>query len=200
MKPKTRIFAPLICVMCAIAFYGFSEELQVKDIVITDARDSVPPSESLLREILHAGHTTDSPRGVDLSDHGALSNNIVIGRISSITVTYALVSFERVENAFRRILSAPAPPNPAVAHLDEYCHTYTAFVWAQGSGGAVAAATVKHTEGQNGYFLLWDHGRFGYRDPMGKWWLGSCRAAFQDSTNSPELGNNPREDGNEQSD
>ncbi len=53
--------------------------------------------------------------------------------------------------------------------------TYTHIPWAQSLDFPTIAATVEHSEGKPGIWLVWDAGQSvycDYKDGAGRWWFG----------------------------
>ena len=97
---------------------------------------------------------------------GAFSK-LVAGNISSITVTYfnpkALKGNQETEEFLRRLLTTPKG------------ETQNQIRWAQALDFPTVAATVKHTKGEPGTWLVWDGGQSvycAYKDGTGRWWFG----------------------------
>lgn len=175
--------ALLVC-----AAYG-AERIAAKNIRITFAISPVAPGRDVPREARRAGVTPDldakkGPQsqiefGIvhDPHSHGALSN-VVAGRISAITVTWAdaglLKRIQDTDDFLRCLLTTRAGS------------TYTYVPWAQSLGVPQVAATVEHTEGKNGRWLVWyvwPSVYCAYQDGAGQWWFG---AWFQDGDVSLE--------------
>lgn len=184
MKTKIGLLGLIIAnVVC-----GYSAEpIAVKDITFTFAEKYVFPSKNLLAEIMQSGwapasdatnSTTEIPTRItrDNKDYGALSN-IVAGSIASITVTWLSTNIfstpSQAEAVFRQILSSPT----GSIYGGENCRTFTRWQWDFEDWQPSAVATIKHTDGQDGYLLLWGENIFGYRDRTGNWWLGIWHGA-----------------------
>ena len=136
-----------------------AEYVSVPEIKITFAKRRVaPPSGDL-------PHDAKYPPGFDSNVYGALTN-IVAGRISALTVTWADSKRFKTEGQtadfLRELLSSTNT------------QTWTYHVWSYGDGVPSVLATVEHTVGKKGKWLIWSSPNvaWAYQDGSGKWWWG----------------------------
>jgi hypothetical protein len=94
-------------------------------------------------------------------------SKLVEGNISSVTVTYfdqqILKEKKDTEALLRQLLTTPK----GTTHDD--------VPWAKILGVPTVAATVEHTQGKTGVWLIWKTSRqvlCAYKDGQGRWWFG----------------------------
>jgi hypothetical protein len=121
----------------------------------------VQPERDLPKEARQAATTRNA------FDHHAAFSKLVAGSISTVTVTYfdpkALKAKQDTEKFLRRLLTTPKGS------------TYKFPPWAQMLGVPTVAATVGHTQGKPGTWLVWDGGQSvycAYKDGASRWWFG----------------------------
>ena len=113
----------------------------------------------------------------DTFDHGALSN-VVSSSIESITVRWAdtntFKSHGDIEATVRGLFTAAGSYVPVGSGVHSGCQTFAFYPWQQMMIPPKLAATVKHQNGKQGQFLLFNRDMYGYQDQDGKWWWGIC--------------------------
>lgn len=94
-------------------------------------------------------------------------SELVAGNIFSVTVTYfntkLLKEKKDTEEFLRRLLTTPKGT------------TFNHVPWAQSLAFPTVTATVEHTQGKTGTWLVWDGGQSvycAYKDGEGRWWFG----------------------------
>ena len=119
----------------------------------------VPPERDLPKEAHQARPAPDAKPGA--------FSKLVAGSISTVTVTYfnpkALKGNQETEEFLRRLLTTPKGS------------THNHVPWAQRLDLPTVTATVKHTKGEPGIWLVWDGGQSvycAYKDGTGRWWFG----------------------------
>jgi hypothetical protein len=136
-----------------------AEPVSVSEIKIAFAKRQVaPPSGDLPKKAMY-------PPDMDHDEHGTLSN-VVAGRISALTVTWAdpkiFKTQSQVQDFLRELLCS-------TNGLNSRFH-----IWSYGDGIPCAVATVEHTNGRQGLWWVWNRPNlaWAYQDGDGKWWWG----------------------------
>jgi hypothetical protein len=121
-----------------------------------------PPGRDVPKEARQA-----APDRREKPAHPGAFSKLVAGGISTITVTFfdpkALKGRQDTERFLRRLLTTPKGS------------TYNHVPWAQSLGVPTVSATIEHTQGKPGTWLVWDGGQSvycAYQDGAGRWWFG----------------------------
>lgn len=161
-----RKFMVGLTLMASSVLFGCStardsgKRVDVSEIKIKFASQQVaPPLGGLPKEAQY-------PKGADAEDHGALTN-IVAGRMAALTVTWAdpqiFKTHGQVQDFLRELLCSTNT------------QSWSFHIWSYLDGIPCATATVKHTNGRQGLWWVWDRPNlaWAYQDADGKWWWGS---------------------------
>lgn len=133
--------------------------VSVSDVKFSFARRLVAPAHDLPQE-------AEYPPGADPGEHGPLTN-IVAGRISALTVTWAdpalFKSQDQTRDFLKEILSSTNT------------QTWSFHIWSYGDVTPSVTATVEHVNGRPGKWWIWCSPglAWAYLDANGKWWWGS---------------------------
>lgn len=105
------------------------------------------------------------PKGYDSLEHGPLTN-AVVGRIAGLTVTWADPQRFRTERQTESVLRDLLTSTNT--------QTYTCHVWSFVDTAPALVASVKHTDGIEGKWVVWVRPGlyWAYRDGNRRWWWG----------------------------
>lgn len=138
-----------------------ADPVAVEDIKFSFTKPAVAPDRDVPKDARNAKGTPDSGNPGPLSD-------VVAGRIAALTVTWSNPAlFGTAKDAadfLRRLLDSRKGS------------TYPHIPWAQNLGVPDVAATVQHSDGKNGRWLVWyawPSVYSAYQDGTGRWWFSA---------------------------
>jgi len=144
------------------------DDAKVADISIAFTNLPVAPWLTLPPEVMN-------PPDRDSKEHGPLAN-IVAGHIAGVTVTWLDAKHFKSQNEAQQLLRELLN--------NTNTQTWTYHVWSFADAVPSLIATVKHSVGKEGKWLVWASPSPGvywaYQDGSGKWWWG-----MRDSLTTP---------------
>ena len=178
MKPKLLLFLALVLsgglLGCSTTARHHAALVSVPQIKIAFAKRQVAPLVDLPKDVQY-------PSDMDSYEHGALTN-IVAGHIAALNVIWADPMRFKTESQTRGFL------RELLSSTNELIWTYHA--WSYGDIVPSLVATVEHTKGNQGKWIIWNSPNiaWAYQDGNGKWWWGmwdSLKPPKPKSLNTP---------------